>query len=69
MKTAVEWLMREFQEVGYISLATYEQAKEMEKQHIVNAAKWMPKPFDGMEFIDELGKEYYKQTFKQNEQE
>lgn len=32
--TAVEWLMREFQEVGYISLATYSQAKEMEKEQM-----------------------------------
>lgn len=63
MKTAVEWLLNE------ISLTTildkedvklFEQAKEMEKQQIIDAH------FDGQFYWrdKELAEEYYNETFK-----
>ena len=36
-----------------------------EKQQIVKAAKWMPKPYDNIEFIPELAQQYYKENYKQ----
>jgi len=62
MKTAVEWLVEELgeyfpHEIGGIHLMI-KQAKEMEKQQIINA--WEDVGTDGVT----TGKEYYKQTFK-----
>ena len=39
---------------------------EIEKQQIIDAAQWMPKPYDKIEFIPELAEQYYNQTFKQD---
>ena len=67
MKTAVEWLVDKLKNNHGIDLRLYsefEKAKEMKKEQIMEAAKWLPKPFDEMQFLDELGKEYYNQTFK-----
>lgn len=41
-----------------------EIAKEMEKQQIIEAAIWMPKPFEELEFLPELGEQYYNEKFK-----
>ena len=57
--TAIEWMMREFQEVGYISSATYQWAIEMEEKQIVNA--WDNSTHSG---DYRTGKEYYDETFK-----
>jgi hypothetical protein len=61
MKTAVEWLIDELYKQG-ISLYTpelIEQAKEMEKQQIIDAFElWRTGS----------GEKYYTQTFKQQEQ-
>jgi hypothetical protein len=40
------------------------KAKEMHQQEIINAAMWMPEPYQYMEFLPELGKNYYNKTFK-----
>ena len=39
------------------------KALEKEKQQIINAAKWMPKPYHFIEFIPELAEQYYLETF------
>jgi len=76
-KTAVEWLAEKYDyaywmvkrdEISPVLAEEWkkhylEQAKEMEKNQIIDAAKWMPKPFENLEFIDELGNQYYNETF------
>ena len=42
----------------------FEQAKQMEKEQIIQAAKWMPKPFESMEFLPELAQQYYNETYE-----
>jgi hypothetical protein len=59
MKTAVEWLTEKLRvEFGFVfSNNILEQAKEMEKQHIIDA-------FDvACEDENRIGQEYYNQTF------
>jgi hypothetical protein len=76
-QTAVDWLINEWMHLDaefdmvLIDKNTYweklkekhNQAKEMEKVQIIDAAKWLPKPFETIEFIQELAKQYYQQTF------
>jgi len=60
--TAVEWLEDELIRVGFFEdmkpNITFEQAKEMEKQQIIDAydVKWVEYIIDG--------KDYYNETFK-----
>jgi hypothetical protein len=67
-QTAVEWLVAniDWQLLKNTSLH-YEmivnKAKEMEREQIIDAAQWMPKPFNDMEFIPELAEQYYNKTF------
>ena len=68
--TAVEWLLNEISSTTILDkedIKLFKQAKEMEKEQIINAASWMPKPFDNIEFLPELAKQYYNETFKNNE--
>jgi len=66
MKTAVEWLVDEIEKVfvnqDIKNTKVFEQAKEMEKQKIIDA-------YDHHRCIGnfENGEEYYNQTFKQQE--
>jgi hypothetical protein len=57
--TTVEWLAEEFEEsysyINEIFKETIEQAKEMEKQQIINALHY---------FGIEMAEQYYSQTFK-----
>jgi len=64
MQTSIEWLIEQLrmQTPLYTKDEIIEIAKEMHKQEIINAAIWMPEHF-GTEFLSELGKQYYKQTF------
>ena len=70
MQTSIEWLENKVKlmiehngcEDLLAVLQHIEQAKEMHKQEIINAAIWMPEHF-GTEFLSELGKQYYNQTF------
>lgn len=58
MKTAVEWLEKICNDRGYHLMSEYfEQAKEMEKQQIIDAYNKNPNYFDSAE-------EYYNETFK-----
>jgi hypothetical protein len=68
MKTAVEWLADELTLPEYGDNPQWvqdaiEQAKEMEKEQIINAAMWMPEPFNSIEFIPELAKQYYNENY------
>ena len=62
-QTAVEWLY-ELSKKREPDKFDLEQAKEMEKEQIIDAAKWLPKPFETIEFIKELGEQYYNEQFK-----
>tara|TARA_R110000822_G_scaffold113453_1_gene244576 strand:+ start:459 stop:656 length:198 start_codon:yes stop_codon:yes gene_type:complete len=60
-QTAVEWFFSELERMQYFRfgndmLEAYNQAKEMEKEQIEQAATW------GSLF--ETGKQYYKETYK-----
>jgi hypothetical protein len=69
MKTAVEWLIDEH--FGDIENCTpdfrnkIEQAKELEKEQIVNAHYQGYRPSIG---TTEISEKYYNETFKQQEQ-
>lgn len=62
MKTAVEWLIENLEERGYIfekkENIIIEQAKEIEKRQIIQA--W---ELEGDEYVRN-GKDYYEVTFK-----
>ena len=67
MKTAVEWFANRISHGGLVSKKQFnellEQAKEMEKEQIMNA--WDNSTNSG---DYRSGKEYYDETFKQQEQ-
>jgi hypothetical protein len=62
-QTAVEWLVEQYKKVGGIPISMADQAKEMEKEQIVNA-------YNDCEWTGdhEDGEQYYNETFKQQEQ-
>ena len=63
-QTAVEWLLEQYIEKQAITPDIIEQAKEMEKEQIINA-------FDTGHRIGEwnfLGEEYYEKTFKNDKE-
>jgi hypothetical protein len=68
-QTAVEWLVEQFNTTINYTLEEYEkkveQAKEMEKQQIINANNRGFKV--ARESIYELGEQYYNETYKQDE--
>jgi fructose-specific component phosphotransferase system IIB-like protein len=56
MKTAVEWFAEVVAKMGYVSTDILEQAKEMEKEQIINAYN------EGdIQLVN--GEQYYKETF------
>ena len=60
-QTAVEWLIEEIHKnIEFIPVPIQEQAKEMEKEQIVEAINYGCS--DWGSFKD--GREYYKETFK-----
>jgi len=74
MKTAVEWLESEMQKVVYIAKSNkvkfdelIKQAKEMEKEQMLNAFQESRLTHPMIGFKHETFLEYYKQ-FKQQEQ-
>jgi hypothetical protein len=50
---------------AHIFISAYKVAKHIEEKQIIDAAIWMPKPFENMEFLPELGQQYYNETYKQ----
>jgi hypothetical protein len=64
METAVEWLSERIEADKVYNLQKLiQQAKEMEKQQIINAAMWTPEPFSSIEFIPELAIQYYNDKY------
>jgi vacuolar-type H+-ATPase subunit H len=72
MKTAVEWFLEELENNDWywlpesIKNEIINQAKEMEKQQIIDAH------LDGQSLVsckDEYAEQYYNETFKSDEQE
>jgi hypothetical protein len=70
MKTSIEWLLENlinepFSEEDFKhNFNVWNKAEEMHKQEIINAAQWMPKPYNNIEFLPELAKQYYKETYE-----
>jgi len=64
-QSAVEFLVEELsrQTPLYTKKEIIEQAKEIEKQQIFDAAKWYMNT-DGIINQDELAEDYYNETFK-----
>ena len=65
-KTAVEWLYNKMYEYkGIITISEYEQAKEMEKQQIIEARITAPLllGIDKLIYLNEA-QQYYNETFK-----
>lgn len=82
MKTALQELIEKFdtaiealeKEKSFLTASGVINSKilamsllEKEKEQIIEAARWMPKPFENIEFLPELGNEYYNQKYNQNE--
>lgn len=42
----------------------FELTKAIQAHQIIEAAKWMPKPYDNIEFLPELANQYYKEKYK-----
>ena len=59
-QTAVEWLIDKYIIVGGITKTMVEQAKEMEKEQIIDALQ----EFLDITLPDELCEQYYNETFK-----
>ena len=72
--TAVEWFAMITKELGYVYEAQFQQAKEMEKKQIVKHSVELTKilisnPFETSgKTPTELMDNYFKETFKQQEQ-
>jgi len=59
MKTAVEWLFEQYVNKSIITIEDIEQAKEMEKEQIINA--WIATDNELQRISAE---HYYNETFK-----
>lgn len=68
--TAVEWLEIQFQEwhsyINQIFEREFKQAKEMEKQQIIDACNLQRNDYRGMPTYNKSGEQYYKETFKKD---
>jgi|SanBayMetagenome_1026888.scaffolds.fasta_scaffold10906_4 hypothetical protein len=60
--TAVEWLVMDYVNKGIITVEAIEQAKEMEKEQIIDAWKNGDGEFD--KASDSLSELYYNETYK-----
>ncbi len=56
-QTAVEWLKKEYELSGFLTDSDFEQAKEMEKEQIIDACKQCSYSYEEAE-------QYYNETFK-----
>jgi hypothetical protein len=65
MKTAVDWLKEQYYESeGKLTRCDFEQAKQKEKEQIIDAGNKCQIYNDG--FIYEDAEQYYNQTYNQN---
>ena len=58
-QTAVEWLIEQIRNEKYYTDIDFDQAKEMEKEQIMDAYYYEPNCND----IKDDGEKYYKETF------
>jgi hypothetical protein len=66
-QTAVERLAEQYYDSeGKLTRQDFEQAKEMEKQHIIDA--WNDGLFGSLRKGEDNAEQYYNETFKQQEQ-
>lgn len=42
----------------------FKLTKAIQAHQIIEAAKWMPKPYETLEFLPELAVQYYKEKYK-----
>jgi hypothetical protein len=64
---AVEWLFQKLWDTPKDKFTWYallKDAKEIERQNIIEAAKWIPSPYDALEFLPEIAEQYYNETYK-----
>jgi hypothetical protein len=67
-QTAVEWLEKICNDRGYFLMSEYfEQAKEMEKERMLNAFEESRLTHPMVGFKHETFKDYYNETFNTNE--
>jgi hypothetical protein len=69
-KTAVEWLAKVVAEMGYVSIEILEQAKEMEKEQIVDAFSEGTRMIDVNDEMSAMlnGFIYYGENYEQDKQ-
>jgi hypothetical protein len=63
-QTAVEWLIEQIRNEKYIEDVDFEQAKEMEKQQIIDACNLQRNDYKGMPTYNKSGEQYYNETYK-----
>jgi hypothetical protein len=67
-QTAVEWLAEMTSKLGYVSADILEQAKEMEKEQIIDAHIEGQRVFDKYphtQWTNDKAEQYYNETFEQ----
>jgi uncharacterized membrane protein YcaP (DUF421 family) len=74
-QTAVEWLLEQLKDVKYNTLEKngysialekiHKQAKEMEKQQIIDACNLQRNDYKGMPTYNKSGEQYYNETYNQ----
>jgi hypothetical protein len=64
MKTAVEWLLEQYVNKGIITIEDIEQAKEMEREQIIEAFKQGVAYWNGDDWKLIDIEQYYNETFK-----
>ena len=66
-QTAVEWLINQVEDfIGLIPVDIIEQAKEMEKQQIIDACNLQRNDYKGMPTYNKSGEQYYNETYGGN---
>ena len=62
-QTAVEWLIEQIRNEKYIEDIDFKQAKEMEKQQIIDAFNEDNSEFQDWKSVSLSGEQYYNETF------
>ena len=63
-QTAVEWLECELKKIPFINVSeVFKQAKEMEKQQIIDACNLQRNDYKGQPTYNKSGEQYYNETY------
>ena len=62
-QTAVEWLQVQLNENGKLSAVDFYQAKEMEKEQIIDACNLQRNDYKGQPTYNKSGEQYYNETY------